>query len=57
MDQLNENERRGIATDRARFEDYCQRCEGGVPQEGSDDWNRLARAWLAWSAAARREYP
>lgn len=45
-----------INRDRARFEDYCQRCLGGVPAEGSDDWNRLARAFLAWSAARQQEY-
>lgn len=53
---LSVNEYEALEAVRDGFECYCRRVTGGVPAEGSNDWNRLARAYLAWSAARELEY-
>ena len=53
---LTEVEMQKIIDNPFGFTDYCIRTNNNVPVEGSDDFNRLAHAWLAWSAASKQEY-
>ena len=54
--KLTEVEMQNIIDNTVGFTDYCIRTDNNVPVEGSDDFNRLVHAWLAWSAASEQEY-
>lgn len=52
---LDAKEKERLLQTRDEFEDYCERV-GNTPEEGSQDWNKLARAWIAWLPYREQHY-
>ncbi len=56
IDPLKSSELESLSKRMDTFRWYTVSCNGTMPEPGTDDYIRLARAFLAWSAASTKWY-